>query len=276
MTHDQKTMAKKQQAKRNTRRAPAGKKKKPRGYSLLRRLVAVVALAGLGALGVLGWQWTTSLRCQRIVLSGLQHADSTALVDLAQVDTGMVLVDIDPTLVADRMRRHPWVQRASATRYPTGTLHLSVQEREPQVLVMDGRGQPSHYLDRAGYAMPFVPGTAYDVPLVHGLRERYHPVRRLQHAAMQNLLGVLANLDAETDALVSELEILPSGAVRLRTTPVGAHASLPVELGHDGFAEKMRRLHAFWHQAVLPQPNKTFQLIDLRFDGQIVTREAEE
>jgi len=258
-----KSMAKKRDTKRN--------KRKP--WRILRGLLLALGVLGLGSLGVLGWQWMAALRCERIEIHGLHHADSTALLELAQVDTGMVLLDIDPVLVADRVRRHPWVRKARATRFPTGTLMISVWERAPVVLVLNGRGEPAHYLDRAGFSMPPTKGAVYDVPLLRGLRERTHPVRPLQDERIRALLAALADADAETDALVSELEVQCSGEVVLHTTPVGARGSIPVRLGREDFAEKLARLRAFWYQAVLPQPGKTFTLIDLRFDSQIVTRE---
>ena len=254
------SMAKKRKKKRKTRR-------------ILRGVLLTLGLLGLGSLGVLGWQWMAALRCERIEIHGLHHADSTALLDLAQVDTGMVLFDIDPAIVADRVRRHPWVRTARAMRLPTGTLMISVRERAPVVLVLDERGRPGHYLDRAGFAMPSTPGAVYDVPLLRGLSERAHPVRPLQDERVRALLVALADADAQTDALVSELEMQPSGEVVLHTTPVGARGSIAVWLGRDDFAEKLARLRAFWHQAVLPQPDQTFALIDLRFNSQIVTRE---
>ncbi len=256
--------------KRNTKR----KKRKKR--RILRGVLLTLGLLGLGSLGVLGWQWMAALRCERIEIHGLHHADSTALLHLAQVDTGMVLFDIDPAMVADRVRRHPWVRTARAMRLPTGTFTISVRERAPVVLVLDQRGRPDHYLDRAGFAMPLTPGALYDVPLLRGLRERAHPVRPLQDERVRALLLALVDADAQTDALVSELEMQPSGEVVLHTTPVGARGSIVVWLGRDDFAEKLARLRAFWHQAVLPQPDKTFALIDLRFNSQIVTRETGE
>jgi cell division protein FtsQ len=246
---------------------------------VLRGLLVVLGVLGMGSVSVLGWHWMTALRCERIELHGLHLADSTALLHLAQVDTGMVLIDIDPALVADRVQRHPWVETARATRLPTGTLTISVQERNPVVLVLGRRGAPGYFLDRAGFAMPPAPEAVYDVPLLRGLdrpRDRAAFVVPLQDERVRDLLGALADADDETDALVSELDIEPSGEVVLHTTPVGARGSIPVRLGRDGFAEKLARLRAFWHQAVLPQPDRNFASIDLRFDSQIVTREADE
>lgn len=236
-------------------------------------LVAVVLLL-VGSIGGLGWHWVTSIRCTQIDLSGARHAERTALLELAQVDTGMVLFDIDPRLVADRMRRHPWVREASATRLPTGTLALHVEERTPVALVVDGAGRPAMYLDRFGFPMPLVPAAAYNVPLLRGFRERLHPVQPVEHATVRALLEALAVLDAETDALISEIAIQPSGEAWLYTTPAFGRDAIPVRLGRGPFARKLARLKAFWHQAVLTQPDKHFEQVDLRFDSQIVTREA--
>ena len=143
-------------------------------------------------------------------------------------------------------------------------------------LVMDARGRAAHYVDRSGFAMPLASAAVYDLLLIRGLRERYHPVRRLQNKPVRAFLDAFARLDAETNALVSELDVAPRGDLRLRTTPTDARGSFHVWLGRDDFDEKLNRLRAFWQQAVLPQPDKNFSVIDLRFDGQIVTRETGE
>lgn len=246
--------------------------KKRKIRHVVRGLLVTVGLMGLGLLGGLGWHWMATLRCERIEFSGVRHADTAALLALAQVDTGLVLFDIDPVLVEDRVQRHPWVMAVRAMRLPTGTLAIDVQERRPVALVLDRQGRPAHYLDRGGYALPLVPGAAYDVPLLRGLRTPYHPVRSLQDERIRTLLVALAAVDDETDALVSEVELRSSGEVWMRTPPVDGRGAIPVRLGRDGFTEKLARLRAFWRQAVLTQSETTYTLIDLRFDSQIITR----
>ncbi len=248
--------------------------KRKRVRRLLRTGLAVLGVLGLLILGLLGWRWLASLRVERIALAGAHHADASALQALARVDTGQVLLGVDPALVADRLRRHPWVAGAVVRRLPTGTLALTVQERMPTVLVLDGAGRPSHYFDRYGFAMPAVADAAYDVPLLHGLRERYHPVRRVQDAAVRDLLAALADAPPEVDALVSDVEQDRDGQLWLVTTPAAGHGALRVQFGRGDAARKLGLLHAFWHQAVRNQPEKTYTLIDLRFNSQIVTRET--
>lgn len=233
----------------------------------------LVLVAGIGWAG---WRWRSDLRCTRIVVSGTQYAEPEALIALARVDTGMVLFDIDPALVADRVRRHPWVAQAEVTRQPlpAGLLRIQVTERTPAALVLDAGGRPAHYLDREGYRMPLRPEAVYDVPLVYGLTGRYSLARPVPVPALVDCLAALAQALEAVDALVSALEVRQGGEVWLHSAPAPDGHAIPVRLGHDGFAEKLARLHAFWHQRVLPHTNQTVHLIDLRFDHQIVTRET--
>lgn len=238
-------------------------------WALILGLPVVLALAGLG------WHWQATLRCARIAVTGAQQVPADTLVALARVDTGAVLYDLDPVLLEDRLRRHPWVASARVRRLPTGTLALHVQERTPVALVLDAHGRPDRYLDGTGAQLPLVPGAAFDVPLVRGLDEPYHPVRPVQQPALRGLLAALARLDPATEALVAEVDLRPPGEVWLHTTPAAGHPSIPVRLGREAFDRKLARLRAFWRQAVLPRPDTRFRQIDLRFDGQIVTREQD-
>ncbi len=228
----------------------------------------------LGA-GVLGRHWQATLPCLRIEVTGAHRAPVDSLVALARVDTGMVLFDIDPALVEDRVARHPWVASARVRRLPTGTLAIRVQERVPVLLVLDARGRPSHYLDADGAQMPAA-GVAFDVPLLRGLDQPYHPVQQVQRPEVRALLAALAGLDPGTEALIAEVDLRASGEVWIHTTPAGGQGSIPVRLGQDAFAPKLARLRAFWRQGVLPRSDKRFHLIDLRFDSQIITREQPE
>ncbi|GIV58641.1 MAG: cell division protein FtsQ [Rhodothermaceae bacterium] len=237
-----------------------------------RRWMLLPAGLALTLAGLFGAYWLASLPVARVDVRGTHHAAPAELRALARVDTGMVLFDVDPALVADRVVRHPWVARAEVTRLPTGTLVIDVTERRPVALVVAADGTPSHYLDATGAQMPRVPGAVYDVPLVRGLKEAYHPVRPVETASVRALLQALAAAPPDVEALISEIEVR-GREVWVLTTPAGGHGAVPVRLGRAGFAEKLQRLHAFWHQAVLPRPEVRFRQIDLRFDNQIFTEE---
>lgn len=244
------------------------------GHSWLRRALGVLALAGVVALGVLGWRWQASVPVAAVAVSGAVHADTTEIVALAAVPDSSMLFALDPALIEDRVRRHPWVADASVTRWVTGTLGISVEERVPVALALDDAGRPDYYFDAAGFRMPVASaarGAVYDVPLLHGFGP-YQPTTPVDDEAVRDLLAALAGLDDATDALVSSVERTADGFV-LTTSPAPGGGAIPVALGRGGFAEKLARLHAFWDQAVLPRPATPVHRIDLRFDGQIVTEE---
>ncbi len=75
------------------------------------------------------------------------------------------------------------------------------------------------------------------------------------------------------EVLLSEFEVRTAGEVWLYAAPSTGRHSIPVRLGQGGFGDKFTRLHAFWYQTVLANPNKTYNQIDLRFSSQVVTRE---
>ncbi|HYE96054.1 MAG TPA: FtsQ-type POTRA domain-containing protein [Rubricoccaceae bacterium] len=250
----------------------------------LRRLALGAGVLVVGALVALAWRWQDTLPLRRVTVEGNRHAQAEELVRLAHLhvaregveddSTADRLFALQPLLVADRMARHPWVRSATVRRYPTGTLAVRVVEREPAALVLTADGRPSHYLDGEGYAMPLARGAAYDVPLLRGRLPAYHPRRPVRDRALRDLLAALAEVrasDPAADALVSEITWGAGGATLL-TPPVEGRGSLPVRLGRGDASDKLRRLRAFWAQAVLPRPQTPIRLVDLRFDGQVVTQ----
>lgn len=240
------------------------------------RILAVGMLAALGTIGYFGWEWLDGLVCERVAVDGYRFADADEILAVARVDTGGRLLDINPELIADRVERHPWVRTASVRRLPPGTVAIHVRERVPVALAIDARGVPSTFLDADGYSMPATPEAVFDVPLIRGARIPENATRPIQSEAVRDLLSALPRLHETTDALVSSFEVDASGDITMYTAPAAGRDAIPVLLGRRAFGEKLDRLWAFWEQAVISRPELSFDLIDLRFDGQIVTRETEQ
>lgn len=238
----------------------------------LRLCGLVVLVGGVLALGLLGWQWQAGATVGHIAVSGTQHAPPDTVRHLARVDSGAVMSEIDLALVADRVSRHPWVERAEVTRHHLRrTLAIAVTERTPVGLVVDAQGRPAYYLDREGKAMPLPDSSSYDVPLVRGLEADYHPVRSMAPPSLQRVLAGLTVV--ESSDLVAEVEVQADSSVHLVTEPVGEHGALPVRLGDGNVVAKLRALGAFARQVLAARPEAPIAQIDLRFDGQVVTRE---
>lgn len=240
-----------------------------------RRTLWLFGLAAL-AIGVLsGVLWLDSRRLVRVDVTGLHHAARADVVRLARVEAGQRLYDLPAALVEDRVRRHPWVASVEATRWPTGTLALTVTERVPVALAVGAEGQPLALLDATGMAMPVVtPALALDLPLVRGARLPVNRARPIESPALRAFLAALPTLSAAADALVSDVRIDREGELILTTAPTETGTALDVRLGREDIAARLDRLVAFWQQAVQTRPDVRYAVVDVRFAGQVVTREA--
>lgn len=240
-------------------------------HTLLPALLAILLVAGAG-LGV--WQWGLSQPVSSVEVLGTTHAAPDSLRALARLDTTLTLRDASPRIMEGRLARHPWVHRATVTRWPTGAVVARITERTPVALMLDDRGRPAFYLDAHGFQMPPVKGHTYDVPLLRGFTGPQHPTRPAEDAVLRAILHTLATAPPAIDALLADLEQRAGGDVWLHTAPIGTHGSLAVRLGQEAFTARLHRLHAFVEQAVRTQPDQEFASVDLRFAEQIVARQA--
>jgi cell division protein FtsQ len=231
-------------------------------------------VAGLAVLGLLGWQWRSEAPVERVAVMGAAQAPPDTIRSLTGVAPGTSMSDVRPALVVDRVVRHPWVRAATVTpHWMSGTLTVSVTERTPAALAVDAEGRPAYYLDRAGHAMPPPDRAAFDVPLVRGLSSRARAARPDQPAAPVPLRRLLAALaDTDVHRLISDIEIAPQDRLRLTTVPLDRYGAVSVRLGQGHVARKLRTLRAFAQQILTAPPHDSIHVIDLRFDGQVITR----
>lgn len=241
------------------------------GRSALRLLGLAAAVGGMAVLAVLGWRWHGSRTVARVAVTGAEHTPPDTVRHLARVDSGAALASIDAARVAARVEHHPWVQDAAVTKQPVRrTLRVSVTERSPAALAVGDDGHPAYYLDRHGYALPLPDSADIDVPLVRGLETASDVSPRPAPPRLRELLGALG--DSKAGPLVAEFLVQPDQSVRLLTSPLGAHGAIPVWMGKGPAEAKLRQLHAFVEQALATDPEVPVGEIDLRFDGQILTR----
>lgn len=242
----------------------------------LRKIVVLAGLIGMVVLTLAGWNWLNGLVCEEIVVAGNRHATHEEVLAIARVDTGVRLFDIETALIEDRVRRHPWVRSVKTFRLPPNTLSIKIEEREPVLLAIGADGIPGIYLDAAGFMMRVREDDRYDVPLLQKARLPTNSAQPIQSEPLSELLSSLGGLDPAVQLLIASFEVEPDGELAMRTIPAAGRTPIYVRLGRRGFEEKLERLAAFWGQAVLSRPEIRFELIDLRFDGQIVTQEGPE
>ncbi len=229
---------------------------------------ALVLAAGIGG----ATYYLSVLTVSRIEVTGSLHAGPDAVIELSGIVQGDTLYRIDTDMIEGRVNLHPWIQQSSVTRLPTGTVAIDVTERRPVVLSVTQSGRPSFYLDREGFPLPVDSVSQYDVPLIRGIARGSGPVT-VRDTAMIQLLTVLAGLPPAVDGLLSDVIVRTDGEVDALTVPVHDGRCIRVRLGRGDYDRKMRTLRAFWTQAVAGAPGKRIEWIDLRYRGQVVTKE---
>lgn len=215
--------------------------------------------------GIIGWSYLWQRPCTHIKVMGVVYADSTSIHQL-------IGNTLSPQLVIDRVQRHPWVRGVHAICYPTRTMRVEVLERQPQLLTLNGSGTPAYYLDEFGYMIPAHTQATFDVPLLRGSTDPYRAMSPVNDPVILDLLTLLPRLPAEINSLISEFEVTENGLTMIMRT-TNANPVAVVHLGEMAWEERLQRLHRFWEQKIRSREDRMVEFIDLRFRGQIVTKE---
>ncbi len=228
-------------------------------------IIVIIVLPCIGA--ILGWRYLLQLPCTDIHITGMEFIDPESVHNL--VDS-----TLSTPLIVDRLRRHPWIYGVHAVCYPTGTMQIDVSERQPWLLAVSDEGYPAYYIDKFGFMMPPQTHVTFDVPIVRGINEPYHPMHTISHQEVQTLAALVPTLPEEILSFASEFQLTDYGLNVIVRDTVSRHISL-VKLGHEKWGQRLDRLHMFWNENEWGQANGVPDMIDLRFRGQIIIQEKE-
>ncbi|MBN8589209.1 MAG: hypothetical protein J0L94_12915 [Rhodothermia bacterium] len=221
------------------------------------------------------WQNVVTLR--GLEFTNTKHADLTELRKLIPYTDGQIkLSEVASDSVALWAKSHPWVKDASVSKGLNGTVEVEIIEKQPVLLVLNRDGVPQYYLDELGYPMNWKRGASFDVLPVSGATPPYRPGTKVPNGTLLALADALAKLPPNVTALVASLTLRPDGRIVGRTASINQSIPAKIELGKSNFKERLHTLKAFWDQSVLPYPQKEVREIDLRWEGQVVTKEQNE
>jgi len=234
------------------------------------RIVAVLVVLTL--IGLLPWrEWRRDHAVvTRVEVEGIRYLDAQRVRAAAAVKPGDDLLSLDLGEVRQRVMRVPRIEDARVTRAGLRGLRVLVRERVPALAVL--HGEPWE-VDSSGVLLePLQPGVVADVPLLTGYdASRHPPGAQLRTAPVQRGLAWTATLSHHALRLagrVSEVDVSDPRITRLvligGTRVVGS--AWPVSV------RQLSGLRATL--ADLEQKGMRPAEVDLRFEGQIIIREA--
>jgi len=202
-----------------------------------------------------------------LCLEGLRHAPRDRILEVFAEDIGRSVYRVP---LAERRRRLlevNWVREASVARLWPNRLKVRIEEREPVAFVrLEPRapGAPSHaaLIDAEGVLLEIPPGSAYDLPVITGLREDQPPeARALRVRKMQGLLEEIGELRER----ISEVNAENPNNLRVRIQAGGS--LVEVWLGRERYKARLSRFLQY-----LPEVRRRYPeagRFDLRLDDRV-------
>ncbi len=241
---------------------------------IARRHLVAGGLAGLGlaAAVVAAGLWLPRLDVFRIAVVDVRvtpeggRVPREAVLDLARVRTGGLLLALDLDTVADRVGRHPWVDAVVVRRELPDRLVIEVRERQPAAIVRLDR---LYFADAAGRIFkPVERGEEADVPIVTGFTAAALAADPGGVAArLVEGLRLLETAEARLPVAVSELHVDPARGFILRTV---ADEGLTLVVGEAPFGPKVGRLERILDY--LAATGEAAERVDLTLGSRAVVR----
>ncbi|MDT8446356.1 MAG: FtsQ-type POTRA domain-containing protein [bacterium] len=252
---------------RKSKATPSHKRRKSRlptsGAPLLGMLRGLLTLAGLGLI-LVPFAWAPiylqgSLR--KLAVQGNQVLSGQAVAARLQLAEGTSWLGLDLYSLAERLLADPWIEQVDLKK--TGSLGLLVQVKERQPVAYLQTEAELYLIDQNLMILgrPAQWG-GWDLPVLSDSHSKSLPIgTKLQSAGVNKALELMALLENDPVlplASVSEFLVDDPTNIRLITQP----GALEFRFGHDGFEEKIKRLHLA--SAELHRREDRLMYVDLR------------
>ncbi len=226
------------------------------------------AILVLGLAVMAGLYWDSTMKVQSVQFEG-NHFVSTQDLQLVEVPTGMNPDSMNFGEIRNRFEKLPYVKQADISVSPNGTINILITERQPAALLIDNKKKI--YVDDDGIKLPIVPKKTVDVPILYGFRAT--PMQdTLQSKSFKTISNFLTAVRSNNvaDATISEIAWSSSneGIVALTN-----QNGVKLIFGKGNFDTRLRNWEAFYGKVIKQKGIEKMRSIDLRFEGQIVTRE---
>ena len=110
------------------------------------------------------------LKLEHVKIGGVEKELKRQLLEMANIDSGASLLDLNLGALKNRLEVHPWIRSVELERQFPHTLVIRVQKQEPRAILLS---EGMYYLNRYGEPFKKVgPAEDGDFPLVTGLGEK--------------------------------------------------------------------------------------------------------
>lgn len=233
--------------------------------------MAVLAFLAFGA-AIYANFWKENRRVEEVVVEGNRVIPSRDILALAKVPANALLFDLDLFEIERRVETNDFVKSAAVHRDIPHRVRITVEERIPvAAMTLNGR---LYYLDDEGFVLPPTRSPfIFDLPVLTGSESsnEFVPGKQTKNRNALEALRILAiakDISQDVYGNISEIR-LDGGADIILYTSDGA---VPVLLARDNIGAQLVTFEAFWHSEVARRGADQLQVVDLRFEHQVVVR----
>lgn len=226
---------------------------------------------------VFAWQAKSVKRCKDIVVE-LVGENTTALfmneqeilhiLNEQHVTIGTPINTLNLAQIERSLEKTAWIKNAELYFDNQLILQVRIEQRVPIARVFTLTGQ-SFYVDKSGNQLPLRQLSVLRLPVFTGFTSDQTVLSRPDSILLQNIVEFASVIkeDSFFTAQIAQINIAPNGDFELIPT-LGDHTVLIGSI--DQLENKLDRLYTFYKKIWVPSGINAYQVLDLRFNNQVV------
>ena len=204
---------------------------------------------------------------QSIQVEGTYFLESDDILGSIYSPVGMRADSVNFDTMFTQIKSLPYVKDATVSMSMRGTLTFHIQEHKPIAMLINGSSRS--YIAPGAVELPLISGKVVNVPLVYGISLTNNSDKPLAKEVrmMDDFLSALSSNETGW-ATISEVAWDSKEGIVALTTENG----VKLIFGEEEYSQKLQDWQAFYSEIVTQKGLHSFDIIDLRFRDQIVTR----
>jgi cell division protein FtsQ len=245
-------------------------------YILVRVLWSIAAI-GLIVLFVFAWQAKSGKKCMGIQIeltgksSGFLFMDEKEILRLINeqgVSVGTPVGSINLSQLEKSLSETKWVAHTDIYFDNQQQLQVKIEQRVPIARIFTASGN-SFYIDNTAQKLPLRQLSVMRLPVFTGFPSDQEKLSSPDSLLLKDILhfAMIIQQDSFFNAQIAQVNIASNGDFEMIPT-LGDHLVLLGSVEH--LEDKLNRLYTFYKKVWIPSGVNAYQVLDLRFDRQIV------
>ena len=245
--------------------------------TILVRILWSLAGAALIVLFVVAWKAKEEKKCSSIQIELVGETTAALFMDEKEilqiiheqgVNVGLSIGDVNLNTLEKYLETIRWVKHVELFLDNAQVLQVKIEQRIPIARIFTASGN-SFYIDKEGLQLPLKQLTVLRLPVFTNFPSDQEKLSKPDSLLLNDILHFTKAVAADSFfmAQTSQVNIAVNGDFELIPT-VGDHLVLIGSV--DNIEDKLNRLYTFYKKVWVQSGLNAYQVIDCRFDNQIV------